>query len=446
MSGTTQLVGEGDEFIRRSALDGNNEPIHHVYVDGESQSYFSVTTVLNNWDDDEKERKLQAWRERNDGTDGTEHHSDLLRYAQLRGTLLHAEAQEKYVDEQVWGTEEDMAEEELKNFGEFKGEDAFERYKKERDYFVDKVHSMLDSEIDEVLHVEDFCFHGNPAYAGQVDFVYRNNDDEIVVCDLKTSKQVGYTYLLQTNAYAKVIEQQINETVDKLQVARANPDTLDSELYTVDRNEMAIQFCCLTDSEYGLRICLDAPYEAKDAIKNSLDWDLHHQSWDTDKEMWTIAIRNKDGIVSFDFALFQLNQQGWSVNIDDKLIETIIHTTDVEEEEIKRTLDDRTYDSWGEQLSTEFDELAEQMNNERRPLTFPEEILLENAQSFNDTVVTDSLEFIETHKGNLGDKHPHESVSAVLVLNGADKETVNTVFSPNNLEENTELYEELLQL
>lgn len=442
MTGKTQLVSEGDDFYRRSALDSNDEPIHHIYVDDDENTYFSATTILNLWSDEEKKQKLQEWREKYNGEDGKEHHSDLLRFAQLQGTLLHAEVQEPYSEEQIWGKEEDMAEQELKNFGEFKGRDAWELYKDNREWFVPTVQEMIDEEIDEVLFVEDYCFHGEPAYAGQVDFVYRNKDGEVVVLDFKTSKQVGYTYLLQTNAYARVIEDALEEPVDKLQVARANPEHEDSELFSIDRDEMAIELCELVETEYGMKICLDAPYEAKDVIKNGLDWDLHHQSWNPDKKMWTIAIRNKNGTVTFDYAMYELNNQGWTVSIPDGLIETIIFTTDVEEDEINLNSFDDGFDSWGDQLGAEFDSLATQMND-KRPLTFPEDILESKAEKFDESVVEDSLAFINEHTGTLGDKHPHEILSAILVMNGSDIDTVKKVFEPEELQNNIELYSEL---
>jgi hypothetical protein len=433
------MASNSNKLYRRSGLTSDGEVVHHIYVDETANTYVSTTNVLSERSDKEKDERIENWKQQNNGENGTEHHEDLLKYSQLRGTLLHYEAQKKYTEADLWGIEEEQAKQELQEFGEFKGEDAWERYQREKSYFVDEIHSMLDPEIDELIAVEAYCYHRDPSYAGQVDLVYRNTDDEVVVCDLKTSKQMDYSYLLQTNAYARIVENAIDEKVAKLQVARANPDISNANLHTQDRTDCAITFSELIQTEYGYKILVDSPYEAKQAIKN-LDWDLHHQSWNTENKKWTIAITNRDDLITFDFARIHLQEQNWSVQYEEGVLDQIFKKTTVSPEDV--SIDKSELQTYGEHLSAEFDALTQSF--EQKPFTFPEDIIQDYASDLLDEAVTDSLEFIETHKGSLGDRHPYTISGAVLVVSGVCIDTVTELLNnPQNLSETVSQYNDL---
>lgn len=442
MSDPVTQVMDDSEVYRRSGLLNNGDVAHHIYVDQHGNTYFSATTILDLWTNEEKKRKLENWKEENDGSGDTEHHEKILRYTQLRGTYLHAKAQEKYADEEVWGEEEEHTVEELKSFGEYHGIDAYERVKEEEEYFVEEIHNMLDPRIDEVLFVEDYVFNSNPQYAGQSDLVYRNNDGEVVICDLKTSKVISYTYLLQTNAYAKVIENELGEPVDKLQICRAHPDEEDSEVYTVDRNEMAITVDKVIEDEYGHKLCIDAPYEAKDAIKN-LDWELFHQSWNEEHEMWTITVENKDGIITPDLALNMIADEGWTVECPEHIQKEILSLNYVSEDDLNfdRTHDSNPHETYGDQLFDQFSGLAQEYED-NRPITFPEDVLDNYTDTFSKDVIEDSKEFITNNAGSLGDHHPHDICAAVLHIHNAEIHKIYDVFDPetDTLKKLTDLY------
>lgn len=50
-----------------------------------------------------------------------------------------------------------------------------------------------------------------------------------------------------------------------------------------------IIFCNVHDSDFGKKVHLSSPFEAKDVIKD-LDWDATHRTWDEDAEMWAMDI------------------------------------------------------------------------------------------------------------------------------------------------------------
>jgi len=427
MSGHITQVASDDELCRRSGITEDGEVLHHIYVDQHDNKYFSATTILDLFESDNGKDGLKNWREENDGTGDTEHHERILEYAQLRGTLCHAKAQEKYVDEQIWDEEEDRALQQLQEFGEYYGEDAFERYQRQVEWFVDEVHSMLDPLLDEVLYVENYCFNSEPSYAGQVDFVYRNTDGEIVVCDLKTSKHCSYKYFLQTNAYARVIEQELGETVDKLQICRAYPNEKDSDLHTVNRDEMVITVEKLIQTDEGVKMCLDSPFEAKETIKNA-GGPIINSTWNADEECWTIPLQNDNETVVCDLAIHEITDAGWTVNIPSYIKNGIKKQVPTNEVSFKY---ENPYKNRGEQLTEEFNTLAKQIT-EKRPVYFPEELLNTQSFPFDKQYIQKSIELITDNIGQFGDVHPHEVCAAALITIGVSENIVYTEFTNVN--------------
>lgn len=500
----TQVISDEDKVFRRSGLLSNGDPVHHVYVDQNNNTYFSATTILDLWSSEEKEKKLQEWRDQNNGEDGTEHHEDILKYTQLRGTLFHAYAQEEITDRDIWGDEEERAVQELQQFGEFYGMDAYERTQKEKEYFVETVKQLLnpytkeyieleltnagfneqiiqnilsditldenknnkqhtlniiknhlqetgmpdniinskieeidlkeDRGVDEFLYVEEYVFNADPSYAGQVDLVYRDTEGDIVVCDLKTSKHVSYSYFLQTNAYANVIEKELDEQVDKLEICRVYPNLHSENTYerkTIDKTNMAITLNKVIDTDYGKKICLNSPFEAKNDIQD-LNWDLFHQGWEETEEMWSITVKNKEGAITPDLAMHKLIQKDWSVGYNDNIVNTLLQLDYISEEDInfEKAYQSNIYNNFGDQLTTEFNNLAEQYEK-NRPIKFPEDILKEHSQSFNNHKLQQTLQFIENNKTQLGDYHPHNIITAIGLLYNLDKSTLYTIFDPN---------------
>lgn len=501
----TQVISDEDKVFRRSGLLANGDPVHHVYVDQNNNTYFSATTILDLWSSEEKEKKLQEWRDQNNGEDGTEHHEDILKYTQLRGTIFHAYAQEEVTDRDIWGEEEERAVQELKQFGEFYGMDAYERTQKEKEYFVKTVKQLLnpytkeyielelktagfseqviqnivsditlsedknnkqhtldvitqhlqqtgmpdnvvkskiesinlkeDRGVDEFLYVEEYVFNTDPSYAGQVDLVYRDTEGDIVVCDLKTSKHVSYSYFLQTNAYSNVVEEELNEQVDKLEICRVYPNLHSENTYerkTIDKTDMAITLEKVIDTDYGKKICLDSPFEAKNDIQD-LTWDLFHQGWEGGEEMWSITVQNKDGNITPDLAMHKLIQKDWSVGYNDNIVDILLQENNIQSDDInfEKAYQSNVYNNFGEQLTAEFNELAEQYE-ENRPIKFPEDILREHTHLFNEDKLQQTVNCIENNKTQLGDYHPHNIITALGLLHNLDKTTLYNTFNPDD--------------
>lgn len=63
-----------------------------------------------------------------------------------------------------------------------------------------------------------------------------------------------------------------------------NPDKDDYESL-----KWGVVFCNVHNSDYGQKVHLASPYQAKDAIK-SLDWESTHRSWDDDAGMWSMDL------------------------------------------------------------------------------------------------------------------------------------------------------------
>jgi hypothetical protein len=63
-----------------------------------------------------------------------------------------------------------------------------------------------------------------------------------------------------------------------------DPDNDDYESLQWD-----IVFCNVHESDFGEKVHLSSPFQAKDVIKD-LDWEATHRTWDEDAEMWAIDL------------------------------------------------------------------------------------------------------------------------------------------------------------
>jgi hypothetical protein len=239
----------------------------------------SVTTILNARDDDKS--NLYDWQDRNDGNGNNADHEHLFWYSRHVGTLGHWHALHELDDSLAWSQDEEQSRMELyrqfedevssvsprevlysvlrgdrdkaggtvSTWGEFY--DKHPPYKNNtyyRDALIDRAEqdieffkaaqqrlwSKLGITDDSVVAVEKFLFNDDHEYAGQVDLVYRDPDDNVVVADLKSSSGCYDKHQIQGAAYGKAIEQSDVpvDTVDRLEVHRAHPRTGQMAVHT----------------------------------------------------------------------------------------------------------------------------------------------------------------------------------------------------------------------
>jgi hypothetical protein len=240
----------------------------------------SVTTVLKTRDDDKS--NLYAWQDRNDGEGDNAYHEHLFWYSRHIGTLGHWHALSQLDPSLEWSSDEEQSEKELyrqyadevcddsprevlysvvkaqhgvETWGEFY--DRYEPYKNgdyyreqlvaqaERDieFFVNaqqRLWSKLDITQDDIIEVEKFLFNEEYGYAGQVDLVYRDQDGDVVVADLKSSSGCYDKHQMQGAAYGKAIECADDvpvETVDRLEVHRAHPRSGQMAVHTSEHTK-----------------------------------------------------------------------------------------------------------------------------------------------------------------------------------------------------------------
>jgi hypothetical protein len=62
------------------------------------------------------------------------------------------------------------------------------------------------------------------------------------------------------------------------------------------------------DTEYGTKVHVQSPYEAKDGL-NALDWERTHRRWDETAEMWEVDL---DSVA---YVILELTDDGYSVAI-----------------------------------------------------------------------------------------------------------------------------------
>jgi len=64
---------------------------------------------------------------------------------------------------------------------------------------------------------------------------------------------------------------------------------IDPETDDYESLKWGVVFCNVHDSDYGQKVHLASPYQAKNVIKD-LDWESTHRSWDDDAGMWSMDI------------------------------------------------------------------------------------------------------------------------------------------------------------
>ena len=202
--------------LQRFTLPGSGSG--RVYTDNTDLYLPSVSTVL---DEKPTPEGIKKWKKNNDGKNGNKHWRDILSYKGNRGTLIHYNLLNEFAEEDMYSVDEENSTEELKldgNWGRYRNdltyaEDAWEDIKRVRGI-----------SSDNVLNVECFVTNTSVGYAGQFDLLYVDDDNNIVLSDIKTSNAEYAPYdkhKLQLTAYAHALELD----VDILEVLIVHPDS-----------------------------------------------------------------------------------------------------------------------------------------------------------------------------------------------------------------------------
>jgi len=169
----------------------------------------SVSTVLNVRPDPPGLARYKAKQAKKEGY--TDFYLD-------RGTLAHYEWLNPLADRELWTEDEEMSQDALQSHQEY-----WDRYQSGLDWMRDTwefLREYLGINEDTVLAVEHYVANFDVGYAGQLDLLYVDPDGNIVLADLKTSKDVYDDYLYQAVAY----DHALDVTVDRMEVIRMNPD------------------------------------------------------------------------------------------------------------------------------------------------------------------------------------------------------------------------------
>ena len=256
---------------------------------GTGDQAYSVTTILDGPKTEEKpvSEKTQAemtgidyWKKNNDGIGDNADWEDILHYKTNRGTLAHYRAFNRFDHafmeaDSMWTEDEQSS---LDNIQDKKDNDnyiysivkdkdfvndrdAYEILKENEDYDLNDIMKndleYVEEEFDKICrdkhikasNVEQveamFVMPGNDEHAGfggQADLLYKDpNTGDHVVADLKTSKRIYDKHKQQIAAYAYAAEKhpKLNgHTVDRGEIIRINPDSKETEVYTVEQDEL----------------------------------------------------------------------------------------------------------------------------------------------------------------------------------------------------------------
>lgn len=186
-----------------------------VYTDGKELFLPSVSTIL---DEKPTPEGLKYWKKKYNGKNGKKHWRDILSYKANRGTMIHYNLLNEFAPDDMFGRNEEDSTESLKVEGDW------ERYRNELTYAEDawgEIKRIRGINADNVLDVECFVTNTGVGYAGQFDMLYIDNDGNLVLSDLKTSKRVYDKHQMQLTAYANAL----NLEIDILEVIRIHPDS-----------------------------------------------------------------------------------------------------------------------------------------------------------------------------------------------------------------------------
>jgi hypothetical protein len=165
---------------------------------------------------------IKYWKQKYDGTGGNKHWRTILQYKSNRGTLIHYHLLQEFSDEDIYSDEDEGNSEE-----ELKIEGNWHRYQDDRAYAEDawkKIKEIRGISAENVLNVECFVKNVSIGYAGQFDLLYVDDDNNVVLSDIKTSNVDRAPYKkhkLQLVAYMKALELE----VDRLEVLIIHPDS-----------------------------------------------------------------------------------------------------------------------------------------------------------------------------------------------------------------------------
>jgi len=215
-----------------------------VYIINGGEYYLpSCTSVL---DELPTPEGLKYWKRKYNGKGGKKHWKDILSYKANRGTMIHYNLLNEFSPDDMFSQNEEDSTEELKVNGNW------DRYEEENIYAEEawqEIKQLRGITEANVLDVECFVTNVGIGYAGQFDLLYIDNDGNLVLSDLKTSKRVYDKHQLQLTAY----ENALSLDIDMLEVIRIHPDSETWEVshdsdWSKNRNELWGEFVSLRTS------------------------------------------------------------------------------------------------------------------------------------------------------------------------------------------------------
>lgn len=219
-----------------------NDKRYYVVTEGEKVNYYpSVTTVIGALSD-------KQWIEDWHNNIGKEKAEAITTLAVNRGTCMHL-YNEIYLNKIDLNPDQRLKET-LRESYDKSIKDGFNENEIRigRNLFYNLYHGNYFKKVKNVLVQEDMLFHPIfGGYAGRVDLIIKNQDDNIIIVDFKTSKKPKKLediegYLLQVSGYWVAYNYKTKLTPEHCEIWISNEQRNEPQLFLVDKQTLKDYF------------------------------------------------------------------------------------------------------------------------------------------------------------------------------------------------------------
>lgn len=201
--------------------------------------YPSVTSIIGYFSDD---TGLQKWRDRV----GEVEADRISEFSANRGSIMH-QMLEYYFSDDIFKLDKSLKLAKVKSLiAEYVKENHFTdaEYLEGQTLFYNIYNSAFLDDVHRVVSLEDTLYsHRFGGYAGRVDMIYANQNNEIIILDFKTANKAKKqewidNYFLQIAAYFIAYWEMYHVKPTSCKICISNPNDLYPQIFTLNQQDI----------------------------------------------------------------------------------------------------------------------------------------------------------------------------------------------------------------